>query len=109
MASEKVEMSVTLSGGGFGRRLAVDYALEAAEISRAVQAPVQVLWTRTDEMRHDYFEAASAHRLSAGLDSTDKIVAWRHTKSRFAVQSRITDPAVAPDVRFYRTLSRGAL
>ena len=43
---EKVEVNVTLSGGGFGRRLAVDYALEAAEISRAVKAPVQVLWNQ---------------------------------------------------------------
>src|SRR5204862_4484242 len=69
MTPEKVEVNVTLIGGGFGRRLAVDYALEAAEISRAVKAPVQVLWTRADDMRHGHFQAASAHRLSAGLDS----------------------------------------
>jgi len=108
MASEKVEVNVTLSGGGFGRRLAVDYALEAAEISRAVQAPVQVLWTRTDDTRHDHFQAASAHRLSAGLDSTDKIVAWRHTKAGSPSNLESTDPAAAHDARFYRTLSRGA-
>jgi isoquinoline 1-oxidoreductase beta subunit len=108
MASEKVEVSVTLSGGGFGRRLAVDYALEAAEISRVVQAPVQVLWTRTDDTRHDYFQAASAHRLSAGLDSADKVVAWRHTKAGSPSNLESTDPAAAHDARFYRNLSRGA-
>ena len=108
MAPEKVEVNVTLMGGGFGRRLAVDYALEAAEISRAVKAPVQVLWTRTDDMHHDYFQAASAHRLSASLDSTDAVVAWRHTKAGSLYTPESTDPAPARDARFYQDLSRGA-
>jgi isoquinoline 1-oxidoreductase subunit beta len=107
MAPEKVEVNVTLCGGGFGRRLAVDYALEAAEISRAVQAPVQVLWTRTDETRHDHFQAASAHRLSADLDSGDTIVAWRHTKAGSVYDPEATTPAPARDARFYRNFSRG--
>src|SRR5947207_3927745 len=63
MAPEKVEVNVTLIGGGFGRRLAVDYALEAAEISRTVKAPVQVFWSRADDMRHGHFQAASVHHL----------------------------------------------
>jgi isoquinoline 1-oxidoreductase beta subunit len=108
MPPEKVGVNVTLSGGGWGRRLAVDYALEAAEISRAVQAPVQVLWTRTDDTRHDHFEAASAHRLSAGLDSADAIVAWRHTKAGSPFNLASAGPAPAPDPRFYREQSRGA-
>lgn len=108
MAPEKVEVSVTLSGGGFGRRLAVDYALEAAEISRAVNAPVQVLWTRTDDMRHDYFQAASGHRLSAGLDSADAVVAWRHTKAGSLDNLESPAAPAARDARFYRNLSRGA-
>ena len=107
MPPEKVEVTVTLSGGGFGRRLAVDYALEAAEISRAVKAPVQVLWTRADETRHDYFQAASVHRLSAGLDSADKIVAWRHTKAGSLSTPESAGPAPARDGRFYREFSRG--
>ena len=97
LAPEKVEVNVTLMGGGFGRRLAVDYALEAAEISRAVKAPVQVLWTRTDDMRHDYFQAASAHRLSASLDSKDAVVAWRHTKAGSLYTPESTDPAPGRD------------
>jgi len=78
---EKVEVNVTLIGGGFGRRLAVDYALEAAEISRAAKAPVQVLWSRPDDMKHGHFQAASAHFLSIGLDVQNKPVAWKHTKA----------------------------
>jgi isoquinoline 1-oxidoreductase beta subunit len=107
-APEKVEVNVTLSGGGFGRRLAVDYALEAVEISRAVKAPVQVLWTRKDDMRHGHFEAPSAHRLSAGLDSADKVVVWRHTKAGSLPNLEPPDPAVKVDMEFYQKLSRGS-
>lgn len=78
---DKVEVEVTLIGGGFGRRLAADYALEAAEISRAAKAAVQVLWSRPDDMKHGHFQAASAHYLSAGLDAEKSLVAWKHTKA----------------------------
>lgn len=107
MALEKVEVNVTLMGGGFGRRLAVDYALEAAEISRAVKAPVQVLWTRTDDMRQGHFQAASVHRLSAGLDSADALVAWRHTKAGSPHNLKLPDPAEVRDAGFYQDLSWG--
>jgi isoquinoline 1-oxidoreductase beta subunit len=107
MPPEKVEVNVTLIGGGFGRRLAVDYALEAAEISREVKAPVQVLWTRTDDMRHGHFQAASAHRLSAGLDSTDALVAWRHTKAGSPHNLELPDPAAVRDAGYYQDLSWG--
>jgi isoquinoline 1-oxidoreductase subunit beta len=105
---EKVEVNVTLMGGGFGRRLAVDYALEAAEISRAVKAPVQVLWTRADDMRYGHFQAASAHRLSVGLDSTDAVVTWRHTKAGSPHNLELLDPATVRDAGFYQNLSWGA-
>jgi isoquinoline 1-oxidoreductase beta subunit len=108
MASEKVEVNVTLVGGGFGRRLAVDYALEAAEISRATNAPVQVLWTRADDMRHGHFQAASVHRLSAAFDSADALVAWRHTKAGSLHNLGSPDPAAVRDAVFYQALSRGA-
>ena len=104
---EKVEVNVTLIGGGFGRRLAVDYALEAAEISRAVKAPVQVLWTRTDDMRQGHFQAASAHRLSAGLDAADALVAWRHTKAGSLHNLELPDPTTLRDAAFFQDLSWG--
>lgn len=78
---DKVDVEVTFMGGGFGRRLAADYALEAAEISRAAKAPVQVLWSRPDDMKHGHFQAASAHYLSAGLTADNSLVAWKHTKA----------------------------
>ena len=104
---EKVEVNVTLMGGGFGRRLAIDYALETVEISRAVKAPVQVLWTRADDTRHGHFQAASVHRLSAGLDSTDTLVAWRHTKAGSPHNLKSPDPGTVRDAGFYQNLSSG--
>ena len=77
---EEVHVTVTLMGGGFGRRLGWDYALEAAELSKAISAPVQLFWTREDDMKHGYFQAASVHKLSAGLDAQGKAIAWTHKK-----------------------------
>ena len=75
-----VTVHVTLIGGGFGRRLGWDYALEAAEVSKAIGAPVQVLWSRADDMKHGYFQAASLHQLSGRFDEQRKLVAWTHKK-----------------------------
>lgn len=105
--SDNVEVNVTLIGGGFGRRLAVDYALEAAEISKTVNAPVQVLWTQVDDMRHGHVQAASAHRLSAGFDSTDALVAWQHTKAGSAHSIKSRDSKSAQDPTFLQGLSAG--
>lgn len=78
---DKIEVEVTMMGGGFGRRLSADYAVEAAEISRAAKAAVQVLWSRPDDMKHGHFQAASAHYLSAGLSADNSLIAWKHTKA----------------------------
>ena len=87
----------TLIGGGFGRRLGVDYALEAAELSRALNAPVQVLWTREDDMAHGHFQNASVHQLRGTLDATGKGVAWRHRKA--ATLHNLSGPPTAEDLR----------
>jgi isoquinoline 1-oxidoreductase beta subunit len=55
LPSDAVTVNVTMIGGGFGRRLEVDYVDEAVGLSQAVNAPVQVVWTREDDMRHDYY------------------------------------------------------
>jgi isoquinoline 1-oxidoreductase beta subunit len=78
---EDVHVTPMLIGGGFGLRLAVNYAFDAADLSRELQAPVQVLYTRTDDMRHGHFQAASVHKLSAGIAADHRIVSWRHTKA----------------------------
>lgn len=69
---------VPLLGGGFGRRLEVDYAVEAALVSQAVQAPVQVVWTREDDIQHDFYRPATYHWLRAVCDAKGEIVVWQH-------------------------------
>jgi isoquinoline 1-oxidoreductase subunit beta len=75
---DQVKVNVTLMGGGFGRRLEHDYAVEAALVSKAINAPVKVLWTREDDMRFSTYRPASLHQLSAHLDSAGFPTALTH-------------------------------
>ncbi|MGA8553958.1 MAG: molybdopterin cofactor-binding domain-containing protein [Candidatus Acidiferrales bacterium] len=69
---------VTLIGGGFGRRLCIDYGVEAALVSREAGVPVKVTWTREDDISHDYYRPISRHRLRAGIDEQGRVTAWSH-------------------------------
>jgi CO/xanthine dehydrogenase Mo-binding subunit len=75
---EKVKVNITFLGGGFGRRLEHDYGVEAAQVSRAVNAPVKVVWTREDDMRHSVYRPSSYHQLSAELDSQGWPASFTH-------------------------------
>jgi isoquinoline 1-oxidoreductase beta subunit len=75
---EQVKVHVTLIGGGFGRRLEHDYAVEAALVSKAINAPVKVIWTREDDMRFSTYRPASLHQLSAVTDNAGFPVALTH-------------------------------
>lgn len=75
---EKVIVHTTLVGGAFGRRLLADYAVEAAQISKTAGVPVQVLWTREDDMQHGFHRPASYHHMSAALNQSGELTAWRH-------------------------------
>jgi CO/xanthine dehydrogenase Mo-binding subunit len=75
---DQVKVNVTLMGGGFGRRLEHDYAVEAALVSKAASNPVKVLWTREDDMRSSTYRPASLHQLSATLDGSGLPVGLTH-------------------------------
>jgi isoquinoline 1-oxidoreductase subunit beta len=75
---EKVTVHTTLMGGGFGRRYQADFAVEAAHVSKAVGAPVKLLWTREDDTRHCFYRPAAYHRLSAAVGESGTISAWQH-------------------------------
>jgi isoquinoline 1-oxidoreductase beta subunit len=74
-----VTVNVTLLGGGFGRKSKPDFCVEAAVVSKAMDGqPVKVVWTREDDLRHDYLHTVSVERLEGGLDENGKCVAWLH-------------------------------
>jgi isoquinoline 1-oxidoreductase subunit beta len=82
---DQVVVNVTLLGGGFGRRIQPDYGVEAAAVARQIDAPVQVMWTREDDLGHDFYRPCARHRLEACLDERGFPLALRH---------RFCDPAI---------------
>jgi CO/xanthine dehydrogenase Mo-binding subunit len=75
---DRVNVHTTYLGGGFGRRGLSDFVSEAVRISKAVDAPVKLVWTREEDMRNDFFRPASHNFLRAGLDENGLPVAWIH-------------------------------
>ena len=73
---EKVTVNVTFLGGGFGRKSKSDFVVEAVAISKKINAPVQVVWTREDDIQHSFYHAASAQYLKGSLNEKGELTAW---------------------------------
>ncbi len=97
---EKVTVHVTLLGGGFGRRLAADYAVEAAEVAKAAGVPVQVVWSRADDFQRDFLHPPARVDCAAGLDAKGGLLAWTHRETTFHLSmfGPFSDEADEPDV-----------
>jgi isoquinoline 1-oxidoreductase beta subunit len=78
VAMRDVTVHTTHLGGGFGRRAETDFVLEACQLSKAVAAPVKVIWTREDDTRHDQYRPAARHVLRGGLGSDGAPLLWTH-------------------------------
>jgi len=82
---EKVNVHTTLMGGGFGRRYQADFVMEAAQVAKATGKPVQILWTREDDMQHDFYRPASYHKMQGAVDAQGKVAAWKHFQSSTSI------------------------
>jgi isoquinoline 1-oxidoreductase beta subunit len=89
-----ITVNTTLLGGGFGRRFETDFVAEALHLSKAAHAPVQVVWTREDDMRHDYYRPISQHALHGALDAQGKLAVWKHRIAAPSIIARVFPGAI---------------
>ncbi|HET7206068.1 MAG TPA: xanthine dehydrogenase family protein molybdopterin-binding subunit [Terriglobales bacterium] len=94
----QVTVHMMLCGGSFGRRYQWDYAAEAWQVAKEVKEPVQLLWTREDDMQHDFYLQYSYHQLSGGVDEQGNVVAYAHRvvstpiREVFDSEEKLKDP-----------------
>ena len=87
LPKEKIVVNTTLMGGGFGRRYMGDFVMEAAQISKVTGKPVMVLWTREDDMQHDFYRPASYHHFCGALDEKGRLAAWKHFQTSTSIEA----------------------
>ncbi|MCM2296035.1 xanthine dehydrogenase family protein molybdopterin-binding subunit [Rhodoferax sp.] len=110
IASDKVTVQVQFLGGGFGRRLDVDFIGQAAAIAKeAGGAPVQTFWSREQDITHDFYRPACVSRFTAGFDAQGALSAWKNTSTSQAIVPQMLKrlfrlPSAGPD----KTAAEGA-
>ena len=87
LPKSEVTVHTTLMGGGFGRRYMGDFVMEAAQVSKISGKPVQVLWTREDDMQHDFYRPASYHRFAGAVDAKGNLAAWKHFQTSTSIDA----------------------
>jgi len=73
-----IDIRMTRAGGGFGRRLRNDFVSEAAIIAKKMNAPVKLVWSREDDIRHDFYRPFGIHQMAACLDKGGNLTGWSH-------------------------------
>ena len=96
--ASKVRVHTTFLGGGFGRRLEVDFIPAAVEASKAVARPVKLLWTREDDMTHDAYRPPAFDQVTGAFDDKGKLVAWNLHLTGPSITARMFPSVVEKNV-----------
>lgn len=91
-----VTVNVTLLGGAFGRKSKPDFVVEAALISKEMNAPIKILWTREDDIQHGFYHFPSAQHLKIGIDENNKVIGWLHRSVFPSIDGTASPAAVEP-------------
>jgi isoquinoline 1-oxidoreductase beta subunit len=91
---DRIRINRTYLGGGFGRRLYADFAVQAALLSKAVGRPVKLIWSREEDMQHDIYRPAVLHRLTAQVDARGFVAALEHQLVSPSILQYVFPPAV---------------
>ena len=88
LSRENIEVRMTRAGGGFGRRLKNDYIAEAVMIAKKVGKPVKLMWSRDDDLKHDFYRPFGVHQLEANLDRKNQLLGFTHLTAATPVNYR---------------------
>ena len=97
LPADKVTIHNHYLGGGFGRRLEMDFIIQAVLIAKNFDRPVKIVWTRKEDIQHDLYRPCYYDRISAGLDPGGNIVAWTHRYAGSSVTARYAPVLIGPD------------
>ncbi len=92
--ADKVRVHMLLCGGSFGRRYHWDYIAQAWQVAKEINQPVQLLWTRDDDMQHDFYRQYSYHRLSGAVSDEGNVTAWSHRVASTSIRAIFDPPAL---------------
>src|SRR5436309_8717946 len=99
---DKVRVHNHLLGGGFGRRLEVDFVIRAVQIARQVASPAKVVWTREEDIQHDMYRPYYYDRIAAGLDAQGMPIAWTHRVTGSSIMARVSSQLFPKTLRVMR-------
>ena len=102
LPKERVQVHNHLLGGGFGRRLEVDFIIRAVEIAKQVAGPVKVVWTREEDIQHDMYRPYYYDRIAAGLDAQGMPIAWTHRVTGSSIMARVSSQLFPKTLRVMR-------
>ena len=98
---EKVHIHTTLLGCGLGRRARADFVIDAVAASKVVGKPVKVVWSREEDMKYDFYRAATCQRIVAGLDSQGRLIGWSHKIACSSILRYLNPAAIKDGIDMY--------